>query len=354
MTWSAPRKSAPASKTSTSTSRTATRSNGPPGGLLVWRKADNFTAFTDGGTTWVNGPNGLQSRPNGERFSWENDPVDDGAVVGESSAFVAVLASWRVDWFRRHCERPGSGAAPEVRSAVPTPTNTPTSGTQASVAVTTPTPTATLARTATPTQNAVEAKFSTKPDKADTGNDARVIVRTNARKGTCALLVKYHNTDEANYGGVEIDDGRCEWKWTIPSNTRTGEAKMKVIVTGESGTVTIEDEFDVRKGDESYAGSVDVEMEIKEFPDDANFGDEVEFAIETGYRKKGTCTIVVTWPKIGAQGGESKTPDDRGRCSWKMTVPTMIPKKGTASVVIAVTKDNAARSVTKEFEVSPK
>lgn len=45
------------------------------GGLMVWRKADNFTAFTDGGTTWINGPNGLQSRPNSERFSWESDPA---------------------------------------------------------------------------------------------------------------------------------------------------------------------------------------------------------------------------------------------------------------------------------------
>jgi hypothetical protein len=40
-------------------------------GLLVWRKADNFTAFTDSLTTWVNGPYGLQSRPNGDRFEWE-------------------------------------------------------------------------------------------------------------------------------------------------------------------------------------------------------------------------------------------------------------------------------------------
>ena len=41
------------------------------GGLLVWRKADNWTAFTDGRTTWLNGPLELQSRPNGERFAWE-------------------------------------------------------------------------------------------------------------------------------------------------------------------------------------------------------------------------------------------------------------------------------------------
>ena len=38
------------------------------GGLLVWRKADNWTVFTDGATTWVNGPEGLVARPNGERF----------------------------------------------------------------------------------------------------------------------------------------------------------------------------------------------------------------------------------------------------------------------------------------------
>src|SRR5581483_12048955 len=43
-------------------------------GLLVWRKADNFTAFTDGYRTWVNGPLGLQTRLNTERFPWEAAP----------------------------------------------------------------------------------------------------------------------------------------------------------------------------------------------------------------------------------------------------------------------------------------
>ena len=36
------------------------------GGLLVWRKADNWTAFTDGHRTWINGPHGLQARLNTE------------------------------------------------------------------------------------------------------------------------------------------------------------------------------------------------------------------------------------------------------------------------------------------------
>ena len=40
-------------------------------GLMVWRKADNWTAFTDGFRTWANGPFGLQERGNDERFPWE-------------------------------------------------------------------------------------------------------------------------------------------------------------------------------------------------------------------------------------------------------------------------------------------
>jgi hypothetical protein len=40
-------------------------------GLMAWRKADNWTAFTNGYLTWINGPNGLQSRLNTQRFDWE-------------------------------------------------------------------------------------------------------------------------------------------------------------------------------------------------------------------------------------------------------------------------------------------
>lgn len=42
-------------------------------GLLVWRKADNWTAFTDGAHTWINGPAGLVYRSNQQRFAWEAD-----------------------------------------------------------------------------------------------------------------------------------------------------------------------------------------------------------------------------------------------------------------------------------------
>jgi hypothetical protein len=41
-------------------------------GMLVWRKADNRAAFTDGATTWIDGPYGLQTRLSHERLAWEN------------------------------------------------------------------------------------------------------------------------------------------------------------------------------------------------------------------------------------------------------------------------------------------
>jgi hypothetical protein len=50
------------------------------GGLLVWRKVDNFTAFTNGYWTWINGPNGLEDRLNTDRFDWEKDPITQPAT----------------------------------------------------------------------------------------------------------------------------------------------------------------------------------------------------------------------------------------------------------------------------------
>ncbi len=45
-------------------------------GLLVWHKADNWTGFSDGQRTWINGPEGLQQRLDSERLPWEAAPPD--------------------------------------------------------------------------------------------------------------------------------------------------------------------------------------------------------------------------------------------------------------------------------------
>lgn len=53
-------------------------------GMLVWRKADNLTAFTDGTRSWIAGPHGIQERLNGQRFSWEANP--DGLPLADGPA----------------------------------------------------------------------------------------------------------------------------------------------------------------------------------------------------------------------------------------------------------------------------
>jgi len=58
------------------------------GGLLVWRKVDNVAAFTDGYQTWAYGPNGIQSRLNTQRFSWEANP--DGLPLADAALSAPV------------------------------------------------------------------------------------------------------------------------------------------------------------------------------------------------------------------------------------------------------------------------
>ena len=47
-------------------------------GLMAWRKGDNWTAFTNGQHTWINGPFGVVDRPNDQRFDWEADRPGTG------------------------------------------------------------------------------------------------------------------------------------------------------------------------------------------------------------------------------------------------------------------------------------
>jgi hypothetical protein len=89
-------------------------------GLMVWRHADNWTAFTDGTTTWINGPLGLQSRPNGERFSWE--PAGTPAAAQSSPATPPQPPT-----------QPATAAVSEPPAA-PTPTPQPASATAAAQA----------------------------------------------------------------------------------------------------------------------------------------------------------------------------------------------------------------------------
>ena len=68
-------------------------------GLLVWHKDTNWTAFTDGYRTWVNGPYGIQERLNTECFAWESESDVSSPM---SQQLFAML----------NTERQAAGAAP--------------------------------------------------------------------------------------------------------------------------------------------------------------------------------------------------------------------------------------------------
>jgi hypothetical protein len=79
-------------------------------GLMVWRKADNTTAFTNGVHTWLIGPTGLADRANSDRFSWEAaapsatpTPAAAPSATPQPSAAPAPVYPW---FFKKVTEAP--------------------------------------------------------------------------------------------------------------------------------------------------------------------------------------------------------------------------------------------------------
>ncbi|MBV8083483.1 MAG: carboxypeptidase regulatory-like domain-containing protein [Chloroflexi bacterium] len=105
-------------------------------GLLVWRKSDNYTAFTDGYHTWVNGPNGVESRLNTQVFPWETPAASPNSL--SSSALAAAVVSGRLI----PPLLPTATAGPAITAtATVTPTPAPTQVPSGSVGGTIRTPT---------------------------------------------------------------------------------------------------------------------------------------------------------------------------------------------------------------------
>lgn len=99
------------------------------GGLLVWRQVDNRTVFTDGATTWLNGPYGVQSRPNDRRpFAWEGVGPAQAAPPPPAPLRARVVPPTPTPWPARPPLTPGPiappPAVPVVVVAPPAPPQT--------------------------------------------------------------------------------------------------------------------------------------------------------------------------------------------------------------------------------------
>jgi hypothetical protein len=79
-------------------------------GTLVWRKVDGIVGFTDGVTTWLNGPNGVQGRPNHQRLQWEVQGSSPGGPA--SNALPSLPQPITVADFPRPVLLPPRGLGP--------------------------------------------------------------------------------------------------------------------------------------------------------------------------------------------------------------------------------------------------
>lgn len=107
-------------------------------GLMVWRKSDRWTAFTNGHTTWILGPYGLQSRLNSQLYPWESVPPGPTPISGVVQA-------------------PTPTSAPSI-VAVPTATPTPTATPFPTATPVIPMPTPTTIQTYSPDVKAMDAE----------------------------------------------------------------------------------------------------------------------------------------------------------------------------------------------------
>jgi hypothetical protein len=75
-------------------------------GLLAWRRADNWTAFTNGTFTWILGPDGVVSRANTDRFPWEAiepTPVPAATATPQATATPKPIYAW---YYKRPQDQP--------------------------------------------------------------------------------------------------------------------------------------------------------------------------------------------------------------------------------------------------------
>jgi hypothetical protein len=173
------------------------------GGMLVWRKADNWTAFTDGHRTWVNGPRGLQERLNTQRYAWEGDASAPGTTL-------------LVD----------APASPQAPPAVPAPPVVP----------------------APPAAAAAQGLRIVSVTSPARRNSNATLAAQTAPGAACAITIHYKSgPSEAAGLGTKTADARgaVSWTWRVGGNTTFGEWPIEVTCTAGGQRLTARTSFNV-------------------------------------------------------------------------------------------------------------
>lgn len=235
------------------------------GGLLVWRKADNWTAYTDGYRTWVNGPFGLRQRLNTECFNWEagcHQPlpststtvsftsVNGASPGGTASATIQTQAGafCRIDYFGPlHHDRFEDGAlAPQTAPASGTVTWSWLVSTDTPVGSGTVTVTCNGVTISNPIQigsTPVTVTF-TSATGAVPGGTASATVQTTAGAVCRIDYFGPMGVDRWEHGALSPDvassSGVASWSWTISKLTPLGSGTVEVNCNGVTAKTSIQ------------------------------------------------------------------------------------------------------------------
>ena len=170
------------------------------GGLLVWRKFDNWTAFTNGSITWINGPFGLQARANTERFPWEGVAAVPAPVGGSDTGGSA-----------------GGGAA--------------------------------AAATATPVPAGPAVTLRLSDDRVDNGQGFTVRLETNSDGGIDSMWWWATSTNDNDLRDTHTnnchDSNPCNRSWDVSTND-DGDITFHAKARGTNGVESAEVTHDVR------------------------------------------------------------------------------------------------------------
>jgi hypothetical protein len=183
-------------------------------GMLVWHKADNVTAFTNGYQTWISSQYGLQTRLNTQRFTWEPDAAGFPSVPSQEIATeTPSIPDPQVS--------PAPSAPPTQINPAPPTAAVPTNASLDIISITSP-----AARGSTATLSA----------KAPPG-------------AQCTITVYYKSgpSQAQGLGPKQADaNGNVSWSWKVSPNTTQGTWRVVVTATAADTTLTKEVPFEVR------------------------------------------------------------------------------------------------------------
>lgn len=158
---------------------------------------------------------------------------------------------------------------------------------------------------------------------------------------TCQGDIIYRDDKQQMLAQLLERQQECRWDAVVPRDAARGTAELKVLVENEGDQSTLYATFAVIRRGES------LNVSFEPLPSAVRRGDE--FDLRVNVPDDSRCGGTITY-----QDGDEESLDDRGerrdQCGWTIGVPGNA-RRGTATVRVIVTQDDAQGMIATSFEV---